>query len=280
MKRLGNSPARRYKTARNTLLALIMLTLVNCLLILTDEGSYYVSSIFLAYMIFDTDAFSILLTLLIVAPYVLAYFLSKRKGGWMIAAGVLFLIDTLVVVGYMVMLPEYAAMLAIDLIAHIVADVLLILGIKNRKIGTMTDEELMNANTAAGAAAAQLEGRGDAVGQMPEIECSISVSNNGKPGAFPKGGILRFEADELAVGAQGLVVSELVGSALAPMKEIARFSYGSIISSEYTNKGQTAVRIDLSDGRIICFTFSGKAQVERFLSLMQAKGVTLPPRTV
>ena len=281
MKKLSNSPTRMYNTARWALLAVILFTAINCILYLIGSEEHYICSIFLAYLFFELELGRIVLTLLIIAPYVLAYIFSKKKGGWMIAAAVLFLIDTVIVVVFLVLTIVYSGAIlfvAVELLTHIVVDVLLILGIKHRKIGTMSDEEMLAANTTAGAVAAQVEGRSAEVGQGPEIECSVSVSENGKPNGLATQGVIRFENEELVVGAQSMAATMLVGSLLASMKEVARFGYGSIVSLAYTNKRQTAVRLDLSDGRIVCFVFSAKA-MERFRSLMETKGVALPPRT-
>ena len=284
MKKLSNSPTRMYSIARWAILAVILFTAINCILYLIGSEDHYICSIFLAYYLFDADVVSIFLTLLIIAPYVLAYIFSKKKGGWMIAAAVLFLIDTVIVAILFIAAFDYLSGIEIwngiiELLTHIVVDVLLILGIKHRKVGTMSDEEMLAANTTAGAVAAQVEGRSAEVGHGPEIECSVSVSGNGKPNGLATQGVIRFENEELVVGAQSMAATMLVGSLLASMKEVARFSYGSIVSLEYTNKRQTAVRLDLSDGRIVCFVFSAKA-MERFRSLMETKGVELPPRMV
>ena len=157
---------------------------------------------------------------------------------------------------------------------------LLILGVKNRKVALMSDDELLKANTAAGAVEAALEGDTGAQGNSPEIECTVSVSDNGKPNGFLKQGFIRFEPYEAVVGAQSTAGAVLVGTLLASVKEAARFGYGSVTAMSFTNKRQTGLRLDLSDGRIICFVFPGKAPTERFLSLMQRQGVEVPERTV
>lgn len=281
MNRIKNSPARRYSLARNSLLFVIILTVLNCVFYLMDSDSYYLCSIILAYWLIEPEFIWILLPVLIVAAYVVAYILSKRKGVWLIVAAVMFALDTLIVLFLLFLFLDDAhsmAILGLDLVAHIVVVVLLFLGVKARKVALMSDDELLRANSAAGAAAAALEGDQGAQGQMPEISCTVSVSDNGKPSPFANQGFVRFEPNEVVVGAQGTAARVLIGSLLASMKEAARFSYGSISSMTFTNKRQTALRLDLIDGRILCFVFPGREPTERFLSLMQRQGVAVPQR--
>ncbi len=288
--KIKKSPAWYYRNARWVLLGAIILTVGNCLLGLIGSEDYYVFSLQLVYNVFFYDYGPTLVTalaaLLILAPYVAAYILSKRKSGWLIAALVLFSLDTaFVLLVFFTAAADYGIAFALlvvglDLLVHIVGIVLLILGVKHRKVALMSDEELARANTAAGAVAARVEGYEAAVGQVPEIECSVSVSNTGKPGALPGSGIIRFEESEAVVGGKSGLSTAILGEMLSSYKEIARFDYGSVREISYTNKRQTALRFDLSDGRIICFVFPGKETTERFLRLMQQHGVYAPPRTV
>lgn len=283
MNKMKKSPAYYYSLARNTLLAVILFTVINCVLYLIEADRYYICSIRLAFELFELDSLlTVLIPLLILAAYIVAYVLSKRKALWLVIGLVLFALDTLFVLYLLVIyLDEPLAIfnLAIELVAHLVALVLMFLGVKNRKSALMSDEEKMQADTAAGRAAAAVEGREPADVDAPEIQCSVSVSSNGKPNGLVGAGMIRFEAEEAVVGAQGGFATAMIG-ALASIKEIARFGYDGIKELSFTNKRQTAVRLDLIDGRILCFVFPNKETVERFLRLLRAHGANVPERTV
>ncbi|MCR5664664.1 MAG: hypothetical protein K6G17_07325 [Oscillospiraceae bacterium] len=280
MNKLKKSPSHYYNLARNTLLGVILFTALNCVLYLLQSDSYYVVSIRLAYMLFEPEALGIVLPALILAAYVAAYILSKKKGLWLIVGLVLFALDTLVVAFLLISLldyPEAIFNLGVDLLAHIVILVLLFLGVKNRKAALLSDEEKMQADTAAGRAAAAIEGRESVQAELPEVEGSVSVSSNGKPNGMLGAGVVRFEAEEAVVGAQGGFARAMVG-ALASMKEIARFGYGSVKELSFTNKRRTAMRIDLDDGRILCVVVPNGETADRFLRLLRTHGANVPER--
>ncbi len=120
----------RYNGARVNLLIVIVFTLINLILLVTNAGRYMLFSIFIPYLLattgmemcgmlpveyydayyeggyaaqefFAPSVFYVLLaiSLVIVAVYVLAWLFSKKqRGGWMIAALVLFSLDTLAMV--------------------------------------------------------------------------------------------------------------------------------------------------------------------------------------
>lgn len=136
----------RYNGARVNLLIVIVFTLINLILLVTNAGRYMLFSIFIPYLLattgmemcgmlpveyydayyeggyaaqefFAPSVFYVLLaiSLVIVAVYVLAWLLSKKqRGGWMIAALVLFSLDTLA----MVFLGGITADMLIDYFIH------------------------------------------------------------------------------------------------------------------------------------------------------------------
>ena len=267
MRKMKGSPVRRYRMARSVLLFVIVMTALNCFLYLINSGRHYVCSVFLAYLLFDLTGINLLLAALVTAPYVLAYIYSKRRGGWMIAAALLYLADTLIVV-YAIVTTGGEAIVSVgfELVSHVLITVLLFLGAASRKVGVMTDEELMAAAEAGGAS-----------GEAPTVSCAVSVSENGTPNDFVKSGCLRFEPEELVVGSQGTTGQILVGSMLASMKEAARFGYGDIKELQYTDTRQLALQMDLTDGRIVCMAFISKADRGRFEKLLRAHGVALSP---
>ena len=112
----------KLNAARMNLLAVVAFTLVNILALATNAGSYFLFSASVPYIItmmammlcgllppeayegmegmffLDKSLFyvAIVISLLIVALYVVCFFLSKKKSVWLTVALVLFAIDTLV----------------------------------------------------------------------------------------------------------------------------------------------------------------------------------------
>lgn len=264
----GSSPARRYKTARSTLIILIALTALNLVLLLLKSRRYYLCSIYLAYWLAGPTLPGVLLPLGLMALYGAVYVLSGRRGGWLVAGAAFYLLDTVFVLvlsmGF-VAVGDKAALFApnTELLLHLAFDILLILGLKGRKVGTMSDEELLSAESAE-------------AGLYPEISCTVSVSDDGTPGTLSTPGFIRFEPEELVVSAQSVSASILAGSMLAREKEAVRVPYGSICAASYLTKRESGVQLDLEGGRILCLVFLGQADRDRFLKLMAARGAVLP----
>ena len=93
----------RYSSARHNLLLAIVFTAVNIVLFLTGMNLYFLFSIFLPYSFFGEGLGLTVVAVLLLAVYVLAYFLSKEKKGWLTAALVLFIIDCVCFVGLIVL---------------------------------------------------------------------------------------------------------------------------------------------------------------------------------
>jgi len=283
MRQSSSSPARRYNTARSALVFVIAMTVVNFILYLAGSDRYYICSVFLAYTLFEPTLLGIVLPLLILAPYVLAYIFSKKKSGWLIAALVLYILDTLFVLLMALLFFSVSEKLGVfnagvELLVHVVVVVLLILGLKGRKIATMSDEELLAANTAAGAAAAAAEGGRNALaGTFPEISCTLSVSPDGKPNPLLNPGFIRFRPEEIQLAAQTLGGQMLVGSLLAAEKEAARFAYANVTGARFTNKRETAVELRLNDGGVVSLILSGRTDRDRFVKLMGLHGIRVQP---
>ena len=263
----GSSPVRRYKTARSTLIFLLALTALNLILLLKGRR-YYLCSIYLAYWLAAPSLPGVLLPLGLLALYAACYVLSGRRGGWLVAGTAFFLLDTLFVLALsmgFVGIGDKAALFVpgTELLLHLAFDILLILGLKGRKIGTMSDEELLSAESAA-------------AGLYPEISCTVSVSDDGTPGTLSTPGFISFEPEELVVSAQNVSASMLAGSMLAREKETARVPYGSICAASYLTRRESGVQLDLDSGRILCLVFLGRADRDRFLKLMAARGAVLP----
>lgn len=285
---MKRSPVGAYQRARGALLIMIIMTAVNCLMDLIGSDMYYLVSVsvFLAYWFFSPDAFGILLPVAILVPWLLAWLLSKRRGGWMIVGLILVCLDTAVSLVFLVVFLagggyEALPLLIMNLVVHIVVLVVVALGVKNRRVGVMTDEELLQANTAAGAMQAQLDGQPAAAGIVPELSCAAAVMVPGPEGklsrAIPSDGLVRFEQDEMVVGVIGFGKQMLIGSALSTPTEKARFAYPEIAEVKYANRSATSIELILRDGRHVLLNLQGKNDRDRFLLLATEHGVFLPP---
>lgn len=137
-----------YRSARSTILGLVILTTVNCVLLGFGFSTYFLSSIFLNYgmlAVFGITPVTVAIALVVLGVYLCAYFFSKRQRGWMLAALILFSLDTLVVVGMMFLLKrvgENPLQMVLDLLFHAIGIASLAIGVKYSRIGTMSQEEL------------------------------------------------------------------------------------------------------------------------------------------
>lgn len=85
---------RRFEIARMNLITAVLITVVNMVLKITGSDSYFLFSISLPYYEFDKEAILMMVVCTaILGFYVLAWLLSKKKPGWMIAALVAFVLD-------------------------------------------------------------------------------------------------------------------------------------------------------------------------------------------
>ena len=299
--KLTRSAGSVYRYARDFLLALIVLTVANCVFLLLGNESYFVDSIMAAFYLFflwleEYDfpfLLGVIVPVLIVAAYTACYFLSKRKSIWMIIALVLLALDTLFVFyliyaayDYYYTFGEALLLYALDLVIHIAGLVILALAVKNRKIGTMTDQELTQAGTAAGVAAARIESTPQAAekiermtqsGLSPEVQCLVSILEPGKKIPSTGEGVVRFETAELVIGGRSMASQMLVGR-LASMKELARVGYQEIGPVTAAGKKQKSFSLPLPDGRTATVAPGGKNDQQRFYDLMVQHGVTMPPQ--
>ena len=135
--------ANTYRGARNTILSLVILTAVNCVLLAVGSSTYFLSSIFLIYgmmAVYGVTFVTVAVAAVLLGVYLCAFFFSKRRRGWMLAALILFSLDTLCVVGMMFLMKyvgESPLQLVLDLIFHALGIVWLSLGVKNGRFGTM-----------------------------------------------------------------------------------------------------------------------------------------------
>lgn len=139
------TPAMKYNTARSNLLLVVAFTAINLVLTVLESDMYFVFSASVPLIltmiggelatIFATEApyiISIVAAVAIIGIYLLCYFLSKKGRGWMIAALVLFSLDSLF------LLLNISADAVIDLLFHAWVLYYLIVGVKN---GGKLDEQ-------------------------------------------------------------------------------------------------------------------------------------------
>ena len=144
MKRKKNkSPQQLYQAARGNLLLMLIFSAVNVALAAFDADTYFLFSDYLAYMLALTGrvflehtdevlylAVGLAFAVLVLVPYLLCWIFSKKRRGWMIAALVLFAIDTGLLVSDSLGVEDFLYNLP-DLLFHIGIIVWLVLGVKH-----------------------------------------------------------------------------------------------------------------------------------------------------
>ena len=270
---MANSPQKVYQSARYAILFLVALTAVNILMRVGDMDRYFVSSVFLSYFmvtIIPKTAIGAAVAVAILVPYILAFFLSKKKPGWMIAALVLFVLDTLFVIFTMFLLRQAGESpwsMLLDLALHAFVIFELVMGVKYREAATAEAEE---------------EGPvlpSDENGTYTEVGCVVATSKENGKHTVETNGVVRFYENEMAIGAVGTAQAMLIGAAYTAPTEKMRFAYSEIARVYYSKKNERTVQIDLADGRYVCCTFAALANVNRdqFTDQLYAHGFTVEP---
>ncbi len=159
--------ASRYSAARSNILVMVIFSAFNLLMLATGAGTYFLFSASVPYIITDLSMFlcrmypeefyegfegmfffdksffviTLIVSILILALYLLCWFFSKKnKVGWLIAALVMFGIDTLVMFGYY----GFYLGIIVDIIFHIWVIVILAMGINaHYKLRKMPAENVM-----------------------------------------------------------------------------------------------------------------------------------------
>ncbi len=150
--------AAKYKNSRMNLLAVVAFTAVNVALALAGSDVYFLFSDYLAYLLSlygriyyeMTEAGGYLviggvMAALVLVPYLLCFFFSKKRRGWMIAALVLFSIDVVILVLDSIAYFEISMLL--DYAFHIWIIVYLAIGVKHGKEALSAPEAMAPAAT-------------------------------------------------------------------------------------------------------------------------------------
>lgn len=272
-RKMSNSPEKVYQSARYAILFLVALTAVNIILSAAGSSRYFVSSVFLSYFmvtILPNRGLGVAIAAAILAPYILAFFLSKKKPGWMIVALVLFVLDTLFVIFTMFLLHQAGESpwsMLLDLALHAFVIFELVMGVKYREAATAEKDEEGPALPS------------DEDGVYNEVVCVVAVSKENGKHTMETTGVVRFYENEVVIGAVGTAQTMLVGAVYAAPTERMRFAYSEIARVYYAKKNERTVRIDLADGRYAYCVFAALANANRdqLEQQLNAHGFTIEP---
>ena len=150
-----NNEEMKYTRARHSLLLVVILSIVN-MFSLVFADTYYLFSSYITLSITATGGYmylesgeavllivTIALGIISLVPYLLCWIFSKKKVGWLIAALVLFALDTLLLLIDAVSMLE--ATFILDLVIHILVVVELVIAVKygmNKKKEQSEEENL------------------------------------------------------------------------------------------------------------------------------------------
>ena len=276
-KTMTSSPQRIYDAARYAILGLVLITVLNVFLVLLGSDSYYVSSVFASYfvsVVFE-GALGVILAAVLVAPFVIAFFLSKKNRVWMIVALVLTALDLLFVF-YIGIALDILVSRILDILAHIFVIVLLVLGVVNgRKL--KQQEEAAEEAAYPGETPERSQENGDE-GPFTDVICSVAVSEDGTKHSLEMTGVARFYENELVLGTNSVGMTIAFGSAFASTKERMRFAYTDIARAYFAKKNERTVRFDLADGRYAYLILTNAAR-DQLAELLLMHGVTIEPFT-
>ena len=158
---------RRYRTARGSLLAMILVTVINTVMTaMGDYESYYVFCDYLAYYcavygrVFYEELGDMLYLILgcaavalILLPLLLCWIFSKKRRGWMIAALVMVSLDTLLIVADAIGFQDISYLLSIAFHVWLIVEMVLAIRAGKQAIAEMNapktapDTEFHDAST-------------------------------------------------------------------------------------------------------------------------------------
>ena len=158
---------RRYRTARGSLLAMILITVLNTVMSATGNyESYYVFCDYLAYycgvygrVFYEQSGEMLYLILgcaavaLILLPLLLGWIFSKKRRGWMIAALVMVALDTLLIVADAIGYQDISYLLSIAFHVWLIVEMVLAIRAGKQAIAEMNapkpvpDAEFHDAST-------------------------------------------------------------------------------------------------------------------------------------
>lgn len=141
---------KKYDSARSNLLLAIVLTVVNIVLFFANSGTMLLFSVSVPYYavifayLFEIAPIGIAFAAIILVIYFLCWLLSKKRNGWLIAALVLFAIDTLGMAGLYLLAEDASGLM--DGLIHIWVLYYLVAGVsagvKLKKLPDILPEEV------------------------------------------------------------------------------------------------------------------------------------------
>ena len=146
--------AEQFAGGRSTLLAVILMSIINIVMLLSGSDSYFLFSASVPYyltfmgMYFDSlvnsnmyTVTAIVISAVILALYFVCWLLSKKRPGWLTATLVLFILDTLTLLYFVFVVFGSLGEFIIDLLLHGLVLFQLIRGVlAARKMRTMEPE--------------------------------------------------------------------------------------------------------------------------------------------
>ena len=172
---------QQYSISRGNLLAAIVFTVVNLVLLLADSNWYFPFSIAIPYygtllgQVWEVGNIMLGVAAVLLAVYFVCWLLSKKHWGVMILALVLFLLDCAALVGIMVLGELYSSM-TLDILFHIWVVYYLVQAVRyGAKLQAMRGNGPVSANSESGTAPDAA--RAGYVG--PEIDAKPEVKNRG-----------------------------------------------------------------------------------------------------
>lgn len=141
---------QKFKSSRANLLLVIILTIVNIVLFFFGSETMLLFSISVPYYavilasVFEIPQVLVIgcvIAAVVLVLYFLCWLLSKKHPGWLIAALVLFIIDTLVLAWLYISISEFSGI--VDVVFHIWILYYLVIGIRSsRKLKDLPPEEM------------------------------------------------------------------------------------------------------------------------------------------
>ena len=149
-----NSPEYQqnlYKTGRTVLIGVVILTVVNLGLLLFNSDTYLLCSVSVPYFLtvlgqimdeaLASNSFTVtalVISVVVLALYVVCWALSKKRPGWLTAGLVLFCVDTVALVIFVFTLTDSPVSFFTDFAFHVLLIVELAMGVKaNKKLKAM-----------------------------------------------------------------------------------------------------------------------------------------------
>jgi hypothetical protein len=176
-----NSPGyivSQYRAARVNLLLALAFTLVNIILLFAGTDSYFLFSATIPYVLainyVTIGAIAVIAALLILVVYLLCYLFSKKSYGWMIAALVLFSLDTVFLL-YFAFISAAFAEFIIDIAFHVFVLVYLIQGVRYGRQYSAAEQALL---AAAAQQASAVNSADPDMGQLQPDNQAINTDQN------------------------------------------------------------------------------------------------------